>query len=57
MASLPIFSTTIDFLYNDFIREFRKTKYYTKEYLSQEEMQKKSDDIKKLIERLYEERT
>ena len=54
IGSMPMATNTIDFLYDDFIREFRKTEYYTKEYLSSSEMKKRSDKIKKIIKTLYE---
>lgn len=53
IASMPISTNTIDFLYGDFIREYRKTSYYKKEYLSFEETQKKNEMIKKIIAELY----
>jgi len=54
ISSMPISSNTIDFIYDDFIREFRKTKYYTKQYLSSEDMKKRNEKIKEIIQTLYE---
>jgi predicted ATP-dependent endonuclease of OLD family len=54
IGSMPISTNTIDFLYDDFIREFRKTKYYTEEYLSSSEMKRRNEKIKEIIRTLYE---
>ena len=51
---MPISSNTIDFIYDDFIREFRKTDFYTKEYLTSKELRERSEKIKEIIQSLYE---
>lgn len=54
ISAMPLSSNTIDFLYDDFIREFRKTNFYKKEYLTFKEMQNRSKKIKEIIQSLYE---
>jgi ABC-type multidrug transport system ATPase subunit len=54
ISSMPISSNTIDFIYDDFIREFRKTDFYTKEYLTSKELRERSEKIKEIIQSLYE---
>ena len=54
VASMQMSSNSIDFLYDDFIKVFRKTEYYKKEYLSFDEMQERRDKIKEIVKALYE---
>ena len=54
VASMQMSRNSIDFLYDDFIKVFRQTEYFKKEYLSFDEMQERRDKIKEIIEALYE---
>lgn len=55
LSALPISYNTIDFLYDDFISEFRNSKYYSKEYLTYDETEKRRKEIQDIISKLYEE--
>ena len=44
----------LDSTYDDFIKVFRQTEYFEKEYLSFDEMQERRDKIKEIIKALYE---
>lgn len=54
VASMQMSRNSIDFLYDDFIKVFRQTEYFEKEYLSFDEMQERRDKIKEIIKALYE---
>ena len=54
IASMQMSSNSIDFLYDDFIRVFRKTDYYSKEYMSYDELQNRNRKIEEIIRALYE---
>lgn len=54
LGSLPSSNNTIDFLYNDFIKEYKNTEYYTKKYLTFDEVESRRDQIKKIINKLFE---
>lgn len=54
VASMQMSRNSIDFLYDDFIKVFRQTEYFKKEYLSFDEMQERGDKIKEIIKALYE---
>lgn len=54
IGSMQMSRNSIDFLYDDFIKAFRQTEYYKKEYLSFDEMQERRDKIKEIIKALYE---
>lgn len=54
IASMQMSNNSIDFLYDDFIRVFRKTEYYKKEYMSFDEMQDRRRKIEETIRALYE---
>lgn len=53
IGMMPLSYNTIDFLYDDFIREYKKMDLYTKEYLTYEEIQARRTVIRKIIESLY----
>ena len=53
IGMMPLSYNTIDFLYDDFIREYKKMELYTEEYLSCEEIQARRMAIRKIIESLY----
>lgn len=53
IGMMPISYNSIDFLYDDFIREYKKTKLYSKEYLSYEDVQARRAEITRIIEMLY----
>ena len=55
LGSLPISYNTIDFLYDDFIKIFKNTEFYAKEYLSYDDIVARRDKIKEIITALYEE--
>lgn len=54
---MPISYNSIDFLYDDFIREYKRMDLYTKEYLSYEDVQMRRKAIQEIIESLYTEET
>lgn len=54
ISSMPISTNSIDFLYDDFIRVFRKMKEYKKEYLAFDEIQERNKKIKEIIQALFE---
>ena len=54
VASFQMSNNSIDFLYDDFIKVFRKTDYYKKEYLSFDEIQERGKKIEEIIKALYE---
>lgn len=56
IGMMPLSYNTIDFLYDDFIREYKKMDLYTEEYLSYEEIQARRTAIRKIIESLYKKR-
>lgn len=51
---LPVSYNSIDFLYDDFIRVFKESELFSKEYLSYDEVLKRRDKIKEIITALYE---
>ena len=56
IGSLPLSYNSIDFLYDDFIRVFKNTEFYSKEYLSYEDVQERRKRIEEIITALYEEK-
>lgn len=54
IGSLPISYNSIDFLYDDFIRVYRHSELFSKEYLSYEEIQERRRKIQEIITTLYE---
>ena len=54
IGSLPISYNSIDFLYDDFIRVYRNSEFFSKEYLSYEEIQERRRKIQEIITTLYE---
>ena len=54
IASMKMSNNSIDFLYDDFIKVFRNTEYYKKEYLSFDEIQERRKTIEEIIKALYE---
>ena len=55
LGSLPKSYTTIDFLYDDFIKVYRNSPLYHKEYLSFDELEERRCEIEEIINALYEE--
>lgn len=55
IASMQMSNNSIDFLYDDFIKVFRNTEYYKKEYLSFDEIQKRRKTIEEIVKALFEE--
>jgi len=53
LNGLPVMNTSIDYLYDDFMREYRKSKYYLEEYLTGEQVKEKNKYIAELIEKLF----
>lgn len=54
LGSLPISYNSIDFLYDDFIKIYRQTDLYSKEYLSYADIIRRRNLIEKIITTLYE---
>lgn len=51
---MPLSQTSIDFLYDDFIRVFKNTELFKKEYLSYDQLQERRRKIEEIIRALYE---
>ncbi len=54
LGSLPKAYTTIDFLYDDFIKVYRNSPLYHKQYLSFDELNRRRVEIEEIINALYE---
>lgn len=54
LGSLPKSFTTIDFLYDDFIKVYRNSPLYSKEYLTFDELDRRRSEIEEIINALYE---
>lgn len=54
LSSMPLSQTSIDFLYDDFIRVFKNTELFKKEYLSYDQLQERRRKIEEIIRALYE---
>ena len=54
LGALPKSFTTIDFLYDDFIKVYRNSPLYHKEYLSFDELDRRREEIEEIINALYE---
>lgn len=54
LGALPKSYTTIDFLYDDFIKAYRNSPLYHKEYLSFDELERRRAEIEEIIKALYE---
>ena len=54
LGSLPKSFTTIDFLYDDFIKVYRNSPLYSKEYLTFDELDRRRAEIDEIINALYE---
>ena len=54
LGALPKSYTTIDFLYDDFIKVYRNSPLYHKEYLSFDELERRRSEIEEIIKALYE---
>lgn len=54
LGGLPFSDTNIDFLYDDFIKEYRNSELYYKEYLSAEEVKKRKKKIQNILTELFE---
>lgn len=55
LGAMPISYNTIDFLYDDFIKVFRDSPLYHKEYLTFDEIDQRRREIRRIIDALYEE--
>ena len=53
LNGLPMMNTSIDYLYDDFMREYRQSKYYLEEYLTAKQVEEKNKYIAELIEKLF----
>lgn len=56
LCGMPFSNNTIDFLYDDFIKEYRNSPYYLKDYLSPEQISERQTYIKKIIGNLFEDK-
>ena len=54
LGGMPSMYNTIDFLYDDFMCEYRKSRYYNQEKYTIEDIRARREFIKKLIEALFE---
>lgn len=57
LGALPKSFTTIDFLYDDFIKVYRNSPLYCKEYLSFDELDRRRAEIEEILNALYEGQT
>ncbi len=53
LGAMPFSYNTIDFLYDDFIKEFRNSEYYVKPYLSFDEIVARREKIKRVLDDLF----
>lgn len=53
LSGLPVMNMSVDYLYDDFMREYRKSKYYLEEYLNGSQVEEKNKYISELIEKLF----
>lgn len=56
LNGLPAMNMSIDYLYDDFMREYRQSKYYYKEYLTSKQVEDKNKRIAKIIEELFKDK-
>lgn len=54
IGSLPMSYNSIDFLYDDFIKAYKDTDLFAKEYLSFDDLQRRREKIKEILTALYE---
>lgn len=53
LGAMPMSYNSIDFLYDDFIKAYRESEYYSKEYLTYDELLNRREEIKNIISSLY----
>ena len=53
LGELPAFNTSIDYLYDDFRREYKKSEYYLKEYLNPSEVNCRNEKVREIIDELF----
>ncbi len=53
LGAMPMSYNSIDFLYDDFIKAYRESEYYSKEYLTYDELLNRREKIKNIISSLY----
>ncbi len=56
LGRLPFASNTIDFIYDDFMQEFKKSEFFGKEYLTVEEVRARQLEVQSIIKKLFEEK-
>ena len=54
LGDLPVFNSSIDYLYSDFLKLYSESKYSKKEYLTEEEIIEKREIMKKILDSLFE---
>lgn len=53
LSGLPVMNTSIDYLYDDFMRAYRESEYYFEDYLTGQKVEEKNRYIAELIEKLF----
>lgn len=56
LGGLPFSNNCIDFLYDDFIGEYRSSELYYKDYLSVDEVEQRKQQIQMILENLFKEK-
>ncbi len=56
LGSLPFAHNTIDFIFDDFMLEFKKSKFYSSKYLSREEFLARQEEIQTIIKDLFKDK-
>lgn len=56
LGGLPFSNNTIDFIYDDFIKEYRNSPYYLEDYLTPDQIAERQTYIKDVISSLFEDK-
>lgn len=56
LGGLPFSNNTIDFIYDDFIKEYRNSPYYLEDYLTPDQIAERQTYIKDIISSLFEDK-
>ena len=56
LGGLPFSNNTIDFIYDDFIKEYKNSPYYLEDYLTPDQIAERKKYIKDIISSLFEEK-
>lgn len=56
LGGLPFSNNTIDFIYDDFLKEYRNSPYYLEDYLTPDQITERQTYIKDIISSLFEDK-